>query len=319
MMVLIAVLMVALLGLAGLTMDGGRLLLTYRTLQSTADDAALAGAITLPASNAASVATQYSAVSGNANARSLLSGATMVSGYPVVKCLSSLQSQGYVCNSPAHGNAVQVKQQVTVPILFLRVLGFRQMTFSAISTAHTGLMDIGTGVSSYYVYYSPNNNAYNGYAVNTNNSGLPGAWVLPSNNGYTDSDVTWIIPPNGNGNANSNYPGGTYWYVSNAMTNITAVTQGMANADDTVGVSLYDVTGNNFAQVGSTFNSTVDCTNGSGGVGSYCNAPLTFSFSGLLPTHTYRLLASVNNGGNNPTGLLLQAKAYGPAALYVNQ
>ncbi len=266
MMVLIAILMVALLAMAGLTMDVGKLLLTSRTLQATSDDAALAGAITLPSSNATAVATQYSAGSGNGNARPLLSGTTMVSGYPVVKCLTSLQSQGYACNSPAKGNAVQVKQQITVPILFMHVLGFRQVTLSAVSTARTGLIDVGSGVSTYFVYSSPNN-AYNGSVVNTNNSGIPGGWVTPTGNVYTDQDVAWVIPPGGDGTANYSYPNGSYLYYSNAMTGVTAITQGMANADDTVSIGLYDQTTN--AQVESTFTSTTDCTNGNGGTGSY--------------------------------------------------
>lgn len=318
MMILITVLIVVLLGLAGLTMDAGRLLLTYRTLQATSDDAALAGAITLPAANAATVATQYSAVSGGVNARPLLSGTTMLSGYPVVKCLSSLQSLGYVCNSPANGNAVQVKQQIVVPTLFMRVLGFRQFTVSAVSTARTGLIDIGTGASAYAVYTSPNSNQYSGAVVNTNNSGLPGGWVTPGSNGYTNSNVTWVIPAGGNGSANYSYPTGNYGYYSGPMTGITAITQGMVNADDTVSIYLYDVT-NSPTQVGSTFSTTGDCSNGSGGAGGYCNTALAFTYSGLSVTHTYRLYAIVNNSGGGPTGLLLQAKGYSPAALYVDQ
>lgn len=316
MTVLITVLLVALIGLAGLTMDAGRLLLTYRTLQATADDAALAGAITLPANNATTVATQYSALTGDANARPLLHGTTMVSGYPMAKCLSSLQSQGYVCNSPANGNAVQVKQQITVPVLFMRVLGFQQMTLTAVSTARTGLMDLGSGSYTYNVYVS-SGSPYNGTAVDTNNAGLPGGWVTPSANGYTNPDVAWIIPPGGNGSANYSYPSGNYYYYTNAITGITAITQGMVNADDTVSVTLYDYTTS--AQVGSTFTTTGNCANGTGGAGGYCNAALAFNFSGLSATHSYYLIANVDNSGGGPTGLLLQAKGYSPAALYRDQ
>lgn len=312
MMVLVAVLMVALLGLTGFAIDAGRLLLTSRTLQATSDDAALAGAITLPASNATSVATQYSSVAGYANARTMLNGAAMVSGFPVVQCLSSLQNQGYVCNSPGNGNAVQVKQQVTVATPFMSLLGYRQVTMTAISTARTGLVELGTGTSAWYVFSSPNN-AYNGYVVNTNNSGIPGAWLTPSANTYPDTDVSWVIPPGGNGSANSNYPSGAYYYVSNVVTGITGITQGLVNADDGVSIYLYDVT-SNATQVGGTFSSSGDCS-GNGGYGIFCNAPLTFSYSGLSIAHSYRLLAAVNNGGG-PTGLLLQAKGFGPAALY---
>jgi len=66
---LIAMMLVMLLGMAGLTVDVGRLYYMYNELQSATDAAALAGAGTLPGSTASTVATTYSAVSGNKNAQ----------------------------------------------------------------------------------------------------------------------------------------------------------------------------------------------------------------------------------------------------------
>ena len=132
---LVAFMLMCLLGMTGYVVDVGRGLYTYRELQATTDAAALAGASALPGSNAATVATQYSAVAGNLNARSNMPGVTMVPGYPLVRCLGTLTSQGMACTSPGNGNALEVKQQITVPMYFMRVLGKNSLTISASATA----------------------------------------------------------------------------------------------------------------------------------------------------------------------------------------
>ena len=132
---IIAILLIALLGMVGIALDVGHCLYAYRELQTSADAAALAGASVLPGSNAVDTATQYSGVSNNLNAKANLPGVTMVSGYPKVLCLSSLSTQGMACPSPGNGNAVQVRQQVTVPLNFMRVLGKTSLTLAAVSTA----------------------------------------------------------------------------------------------------------------------------------------------------------------------------------------
>lgn len=132
---IVAFMLMCLLGMTGYVVDIGRGMYTYRQLQASTDAAALAGASALPSSNAASVATQYSAVAGNLNAKASLPGVTMVSGYPQVRCLGSLTSQGMACGTPANGNAVTVKQQINLPMYFMRILGKNTLTITASATS----------------------------------------------------------------------------------------------------------------------------------------------------------------------------------------
>src|SRR5262249_37687693 len=74
--------MLAILGLCGLALDTGRIYFSYRELQASTDAAALAGAQALPNSNAASVATTYSGVTGGKNAHANLPNVAMASGSP---------------------------------------------------------------------------------------------------------------------------------------------------------------------------------------------------------------------------------------------
>ena len=135
MLPIVALMLASLMGMSGMAVDVGRLMYTRHQLQASTDAAALAGAAQLPNSTAATVATQYSSVSGNLNAQTGLTGVSMVSGYPQVACYASLQNQGMACVSPANGNAVVVKQQVSLNLFFLRVLGMTTMTVQASSTA----------------------------------------------------------------------------------------------------------------------------------------------------------------------------------------
>ncbi len=133
--VLLASMMIMLLAMTGLTLDVGKALFTYKVLQSTTDAAALAGASALPASTATTTATKYSAVAGNLNARMNLPGVTMVAGYPKVKCLGTISSDGISCGAPSNGNALQVRQTITIPLTFMRVVGISQLTMTASATA----------------------------------------------------------------------------------------------------------------------------------------------------------------------------------------
>jgi Flp pilus assembly protein TadG len=132
---MVAVMMVGLLGMSGMVMDVGRVYISYHELQSATDAAAMAGAQALPGSGASTMATAYSAVSGDKNSFSNLSNVQMVSGYPLVKCLSTLTAEGVACVSPANGNAIQVKQQVIVPMYFAALLGTSSVTLTASATA----------------------------------------------------------------------------------------------------------------------------------------------------------------------------------------
>jgi Flp pilus assembly protein TadG len=135
MLPIVALMLVSLLGMTGFSFDVGRCLYASHVLQASTDAAALAGASALPNSNAATVATQYSSVTGNLNANASLPGVSMVSGYPKVVCLSTLTNEGMACVSPGNGNAVAVKQQVTVNLTFLRIIGKSTITLGASATA----------------------------------------------------------------------------------------------------------------------------------------------------------------------------------------
>jgi Flp pilus assembly protein TadG len=151
---LFAALLVVLLGMAALSIDIGFAIHAQRELQASADAAATAGAIDLSSNLSASTAYQtsycYSGVDNNgfisggqaslvcpngnsfgSNVYADLPGVTMVPGYPQVKCLTTLQSQGIACNNTAVANAMAVEEQVTVPTFFAKVFGFKTVTLTA--------------------------------------------------------------------------------------------------------------------------------------------------------------------------------------------
>jgi Flp pilus assembly protein TadG len=132
---MMAVLMVGMLSTAALSIDLGRAYYDYRELQSSTNAAALAGAQALPNSTAATNAAAYSSGAGDDNAQSNLPSVTMPAGYPKLLCLATLTNQGIPCPSPANANAIQVKQQATVPMLFARIFGKSSLTLTATATA----------------------------------------------------------------------------------------------------------------------------------------------------------------------------------------
>jgi Flp pilus assembly protein TadG len=136
--IMFAAALVALLGTLGLVIDVGRLYYSYRALQASTDAAALAGAAALPNSTASAQAAAYSSVSGGWNASSRLPGVTMAPGYPMVKCLTAVASQGVPCAAPTNANALVVRQQIRVPMTFAGVVGVRPITLTATATAAKG-------------------------------------------------------------------------------------------------------------------------------------------------------------------------------------
>ena len=133
--ILVGLMMTFLLGMAGMTIDVGRLMYSHAQLQASTDAAALAGAQALPYTTATTVATTYSAVSGNKNASPKLPNVSMVSGYPALKCLNTLKALGMACVSPSNSNAIQVRQTMSVPMYFMGLLGKSSMTVTTVSTA----------------------------------------------------------------------------------------------------------------------------------------------------------------------------------------
>jgi Flp pilus assembly protein TadG len=131
----IALMMMSLLGLTGTVIDVGHLYISYNELQAATNAAALAGAEALPGTNAVTAATNYSAVSGNLNAHGNLPGVSMVSGYPQIRCLTTLTNQSIPCVSPGNGNAIFVKQQAVVPTYFARLFGLSSVKLLATAAA----------------------------------------------------------------------------------------------------------------------------------------------------------------------------------------
>jgi hypothetical protein len=94
---------------------------------------AQAGATTATVTAAA---TLYSGASGDDNANAGLTGVSMVSGYPALSCLATLQNSfGINCYGPGNTNAIQVKQQVSAPLYFLGLFGFHSINLTATATA----------------------------------------------------------------------------------------------------------------------------------------------------------------------------------------
>jgi len=138
-LVVATVALVAMLGMSGLAIDLGHAYSDYQKLMNATQSAALAGATELTNGTAASAITaanDYSALSGDENTVSDLSNVTMVSGYPVAKCLTSI---GTICTAyPSGDNALAVSEKASVPTTFLGVLGINSLSITATATAAAG-------------------------------------------------------------------------------------------------------------------------------------------------------------------------------------
>lgn len=139
-----ALLLVVLIGMGGLTWDLGHAFYCYRELQASTDAAAMAGAYAMSLSTATTSSVQtavsnFASGTGGANANSNLPNTTVTT---TLKCLTSVANQGILCTaSPTGANALQVTQTVKVPTYFIRVLSLiginaaQNMTLKATSTA----------------------------------------------------------------------------------------------------------------------------------------------------------------------------------------
>ncbi len=124
-LVLVAIAMVALLGMVGLVLDVGHAYYVHRALQADADAAATAGANELPsAANAVATAQAYSGSPGGKNVRDNIPG---VSTTTTTKCLSQAP-----CNPV---NAVVVKEHTDVSTFFARIVGVDSIGVTASATA----------------------------------------------------------------------------------------------------------------------------------------------------------------------------------------
>ncbi len=124
--VLLVLMMVVLLGFAALVVDVGYAYYAHRSLQSSADAAALAGAQELPNASAAEAkAREYSSSPGNKNEYSNING---VSTTVTTKCVVSL-------GGCAPMNAVVVLEQAPTKTFFAGLLGLPAFTIKAKATA----------------------------------------------------------------------------------------------------------------------------------------------------------------------------------------
>jgi hypothetical protein len=139
-----AMLLVLLIGMGGLSTDLGRAFYCKRELQASTDAAALAGAYALSLSSATTASVQsavsnMSSVTGGANANPNLPNPQLST---TLRCLTSVKNQGILCTgSPTGNNALTVTQTVSIPTYFIRVIAVfginasKSLTVSATSTA----------------------------------------------------------------------------------------------------------------------------------------------------------------------------------------
>ena len=122
--------LLVLLGIAAMVVDVGYAYYSQRSLQSSADAAALAGAQELPdVTRAQTVANSYGGQPGGKNAHNNIPGVTTT---VTTKCISSLGE----CN-PANAIIVTESAQ-NVPTIFAKVLGIDHFSIKAKSTAAMG-------------------------------------------------------------------------------------------------------------------------------------------------------------------------------------
>jgi len=128
-------------GLPALLFDMSLVYIEQNKLTASTQAAALAGAEAMGQAGATSAtvnaaATLYGSTGTNKNASSFLPGATMVTGYPAMSCLSTLENSfDIACYGPSNTNALVVKQQASVPLYFLRMFGASSVTLTSMATA----------------------------------------------------------------------------------------------------------------------------------------------------------------------------------------
>ena len=135
-----ALFMVVMIGMGGLSTDLGHAYICYRELQASTDAAALAGAYEMASSTATTSSVQtavsnFSSTTGGANANPNLPSTQLTT---TLKCLTSVPIP---CTATSTANnALQVTQTVKVPTYFIRALSIfgvkaaQNMTLKATST-----------------------------------------------------------------------------------------------------------------------------------------------------------------------------------------
>ena len=150
MLPIMALMVIAFMSIAAFSVSIGSTYVQQHELQAATNAAALAGAQALPNATAAINAAKYGSSSGENNSNSYLPGVTMATGYPKLECLTTLVNLGVACVAPTNANAIQVKQQITVPILFGGLFGGKATT-TLTATATASARGSGSAVAPYNV------------------------------------------------------------------------------------------------------------------------------------------------------------------------
>jgi Flp pilus assembly protein TadG len=125
--------MVSMLGMGALSIDFGRAFVSYRELQSSTDAAALAGAQQLPnTTNATSVATSFSAGSGDDNAYNWMKNVSVSAS---ASCSTTAKGWGLPCVGTNSVNVLKVTESYNVPTYFARLFGINSIPIAATATA----------------------------------------------------------------------------------------------------------------------------------------------------------------------------------------
>lgn len=130
---LLAISMVAILGIGALVIDVGLLMSAHRQMQMAADAAATASGQDLPnRTTAGATASLYSASSGGRNFDARWPGVVTTTQY---RCVNTIVGVPQCSNVAIDPNFVIVTQEVAVPLRFARILGFTTMPVRARATA----------------------------------------------------------------------------------------------------------------------------------------------------------------------------------------
>jgi hypothetical protein len=134
---IVALLMTALLGMAGLVTDVGQAYVIRGELQNSANAAALAASgfvydSSTTSVNTTSMANQFNASSGGDNTVPNLG---TVNTLVQTRCVNLLMPTGQTCSSTSAANAVVVTNSTTVKTLFMAMFGVKTLSVNATATA----------------------------------------------------------------------------------------------------------------------------------------------------------------------------------------
>jgi hypothetical protein len=134
---IVALLVTAMLGMAGLVTDVGHAYVIRGELQNSANAAALAASgfvydSSTTSVNTTSMANQYNATSGGDNTVPNLG---TVNTLVQTRCVNVLMPTGQTCSSSSAANAVVVTNSTTVKTLFMALFGVKTLSVSATATA----------------------------------------------------------------------------------------------------------------------------------------------------------------------------------------